>query len=233
MKFEAEVTDVIQRTYNVKSIRFSRPASFDYRPGQFMFISVKSGQGELLKKPFTISSSPTERDIIEFTKKLSDHPFSRALSVLEVGDWVAIDGPYGDFTFEGEFERIGMLSGGIGITPLRSICRYCLDTNLKTKIRLLYGNRTEEDIVFRKEFEEMQKLSMNLKVVFAVDEASKAWNGYVGRIDAEMVKKEIPDYLETVFYTCGPPAMVEAMERLLNDLGLHEEQIKTENFPGY
>jgi ferredoxin-NADP reductase len=97
----------------------------------------------------------------------------------------------------------------------------------------LYGNRTEEDIVFRKEFEEMQKLSMNLKVVFAVDEASKAWNGYVGRIDAEMVKKEIPDYLETVFYTCGPPAMVEAMERLLNDLGLHEEQIKTENFPGY
>jgi ferredoxin-NADP reductase len=126
-----------------------------------------------------------------------------------------------------------MLSGGIGITPLRSICRYCLDTNLKTKTTLLYGNRTEEDIVFRKEFEEMQRLNMNLKVVFAVDEANKAWTGYVGRIDAEMVKKEIPNYLETVFYTCGPPAMVEAMEGLLNDLGLPEEQMKTENFPGY
>jgi len=232
MKFETKVTDIIQRAYNVKSVRFSRPASFNYKPGQFMFITIKSEQNELLKKHFTISSSPTEREHIEFTKKLTDHPFSRTLNALRVGGWAAIDGPYGDFTFEGEFEKIGLLSGGIGITPLRSICKYCLDTRSRTKIALLYGNSAEEDIVFRKELEDMQKLNSNFRVAFVIAEASDGWTGYVGRIDADMIKKEIPDYMETMFYTCGPPAMVEAMEKLLEELDVPEKQIKTEEFPG-
>lgn len=232
MKFEAKVTNIIQRTYNVKSVRFPRPASFNYKPGQFMFITIKSEQNEPLKKHFTISSSPTEREHIEFTKKLTDHPFSRTLNTLRVGDWAAIDGPYGDFTFEGEFEKIGLLSGGIGITPLRSICKYCLDTRSRTKIALLYANRTEEDIVFRKELEDMQKLNSNFRVAFVIAEANDRWTGYVGRIDADMIKKEIPDYVETMFYTCGPPAMVEAMEKLLEELDVPEKQIKTEKFPG-
>jgi ferredoxin-NADP reductase len=76
MKFETRVMDIIQRTYNVKSFRFLRPVSFDYKPGQYMFITIKSGQ-EQMKKPFSISSSPTEEEFIEFTKKLTDHPFSQ------------------------------------------------------------------------------------------------------------------------------------------------------------
>lgn len=233
MKFETKVTDIIQRTCNVKSVRFPRPASFNYKPGQFMFITIKSEKNELLKKHFTISSSPTEREHLEFTKKLTDHPFSRTLNALRVGDWAAIDGPYGDFTFEGEFERIGLLSGGIGITPLRSICKYCLDTGSRTKIALLYGNRAEEDIVFRKELEDMQKLNSNFRVAFVIAEANDGWTGYVGRIDADMIKKEIPDYVETMFYTCGPPAMVEAMGKLLKELDVPQKRIKTEKFLGF
>jgi ferredoxin-NADP reductase len=63
-----------------------------------------------------------------------------------------------------------MLSGGVGITPLRSICKYCTDTFSKAKITLLYGNRAEEDI-FQRELEEMQKQNKNLRVVLTVDEA--------------------------------------------------------------
>ncbi|MGA3191566.1 MAG: FAD-binding oxidoreductase [Candidatus Bathyarchaeia archaeon] len=233
MKFETKVTDIIQRTYNVKSVRFPRPASFQYKPGQFMFITIKSEQDELLKKHFTISSSPTEREVLEFTKKLTDHPFSRALNALRVSDWASIDGPYGDFTFEGQFEKIGLLSGGIGITPLRSICKYCLDTRSRTKIALLYGNRAEEDIVFRDEFEDMQKLNSNFRVAFVIAEANDRWTGYTGRIDADMIRKEIPDYVETTFYTCGPLVMVEAMEKLLKELDVPEKQIKTEKFLGF
>jgi ferredoxin-NADP reductase len=79
----------------------------------------------------------------------------------------------------------------------------------------------------------MQKLNKNLKVVFTVDEASEQWTGRTGRIDAEMIKKEIPDYLKTVFYTCGPPAMVEAIEKLLRTMRIPEKQIRTESFQGY
>lgn len=232
MKFETRVMDIIQRTYNVKSFRFLRPVSFDYKPGQYVFITIKSGQ-EQMKKPFSISSSPTEEEFIEFTKKLTDHPFSIALATLKAGDWAAVDGPYGNFTFTGEFGKVAMLSGGVGITPLRSICKYCTDTRSKAKVTLLYGNRTEKDVVFQKEFEEMQKFNKNLKVVFTVDEASEQWAGRTGRIDAEMIRKEIPDYLKTVFYTCGPPAMVEAIEKLLRAIRISEERIKTESFQGY
>lgn len=230
MEFEITVADIIQRTYNVKSFRFLKPASFTYKAGQFIFVTIKSGTEEL-RKHFTLSSSPTE-DFIEFTKKLTESNFSTALDALEVGDWAKIDGPYGKFTFEGEFKKIALLSGGIGITPIRSICRYCADNQVDTDIVILYGNRSDKDIVFREELEKMNKQE-KFKVVFTVNESAEGWTGYVGIIDAAMIKREIPDYTERVFYTCGPPAMVEAMDRLLTDLGVSQDYIRKENFYGY
>jgi ferredoxin-NADP reductase len=232
MKFETYVKEIIPRTYNVRSFRFPRPETLSYKPGQFLFVTIKAN-GKELSKHFSISSSPTEKMHIEFTKKLSESEFSTALKALKEGDWARIDAPYGKFTFEGEHERIGLLGGGIGITPLRSICKYCTDMRLNTKITLLYGNRTENDIAFKKELETMQQQNKNLKVVFILNEANSEWRGATGIIDAEMVKKEIPDYKETVFYTCGPPAMVEAMEKLIESLGLPKTQLNREYFAGY
>jgi ferredoxin-NADP reductase len=233
MKFETHVKEIIPRTYNVKSFRFPRPETLSYKPGQYLFVIIRAEDGKELSKPFSISSSPTEKTHIEFTKKLSDSEFSTTLKALKKGDWARIDAPYGKFTFEGEHEKIGLLGGGIGITPLKSICRYCTDKRLNTKITLLYGNRSENDIVFRKEFETMQKQNENLKVVFILNEPSSGWKGATGFISAELIKKEIPDYKETVFYTCGPPAMVEAMEKLIEQLGLPKTQLNREYFAGY
>jgi ferredoxin-NADP reductase len=233
MKFETYVKEVIPRTYNVKSFRFPRPPTLSYKAGQYLIVTIKTESGKELSKPFSISSSPTEKEHLEFTKKLSESEFSTALKALKEGDWARIDAPYGKFTFEGEHEKIGLLGGGIGITPFMSICRYCTDKRLNTKITLLYGNRAESDIVFRKEFEAMQKQNANLKMVFVLNEASSGWKGAIGIIDAEMVKKEISDYKETVFYTCGPPAMVEAMEKLIENLGLPKTQLNREYFAGY
>jgi len=232
MKYETSVSDIIQRTHNVKSFKFPRPKDLQYKAGQFMFVKIKSGDEEM-RKHFTISSSPTEKDHIEFTKKLTGSEFSNALETMQMGDWAAIDAPYGKFTFEGEYEKIGMLSGGIGITPLRSICKYCTDMQLDTEIALLYGNMTETDIVFRKELREMQKRNRDLKVVFTLDQPSEDWTGYTGYINVQMIKKEVPDYMERIFYICGPPGMIRAMENLLRDLNLPKAQIKREVFSGY
>ena len=186
-----------------------------------------------MSKHFSISSSPTEKTHVEFTKKLSESEFSTALKALKEGDWARIDAPYGKFTFKGEHEKIGLLSGGIGITPFMSICRYCTDKRLNTKITLLYGNRSESDIAFKEELETMQEQNENLKVVFTLNEPSSGWKGATGIIDAGLVKKEIIDYKETVFYTCGPPAMVEAMEKLIENIGLPKAQLNREYFTGY
>jgi ferredoxin-NADP reductase len=204
----------------------------NYKAGQYMFVTLKNG-GQEMRKPFSISSSPTEKDYIEFTKKLTGHPFSDRLDALKKDDPVTIDAPFGKFTFEGESERIGLLSGGVGITPLRSICKFCTDMKLKTKVTLLYGNRTDADIVFRQELEKMQRENNNLKVVFTLAEPEANWEGYTGNIDADMIKKEITEYSEAVFYVCGPPAMVQAMENLLKALGVSLGNVKKENFVGY
>ena len=232
MKFETNVKEIIQRTHNVTSFRFPRPAELNYKAGQFLFVTLKA-DGKELSKHFSFSSSPTEKTHIEFTKKLSDSDFSNALRELKSGDWARIDAPYGKFTFEGEHEKIGLLGGGIGITPFMGICKYCTDMCLDTKVTLLYGNRTEEDIVFRKELEALQEQNKNLKIVFTLNEADSGWKGATGFITADMVKKEIPDYRDTVFYTCGPPAMVEIMGKLIEQLGLPKTQLKREYFTGY
>jgi ferredoxin-NADP reductase len=232
MKFETYVKEIVPRTYNVTSFRFPRPGELNYKAGQFLFVTFKA-DGKELSKHFSFSSSPTEKTHIEFTKKHSDSDFSAALKALKNGDWARIDAPYGKFTFEGEHEKIGLLGGGIGITPLMGICKYCTDMRLDTKVTLLYGNRTENDIAFRKELEAMQKQNKNLKVVFTLNEADSGWKGATGFITADMIKKEIPDYKETVFYTCGPPAMVEIMGKLIQQLGLPETQLNREYFTGY
>ncbi len=232
MKFETNVKEIIPRIHNVTSFRFPRPAQLNYKAGQFLFITLKAN-GKELSKHFSFSSSPTEKTHIEFTKKLSDSDFSTALRGLKKGDWARIDAPYGKFTFEGENEKIGLLGGGIGITPFMGICKYCTDMRLDTKVTLLYGNRTESDIAFRKELEALQEQNKNLKVVFTLNEADSGWKGTTGFITAEMIKKEIPDYKETVFYTCGPPAMVEIMGKLIEQLGLPKTQLKREYFTGY
>jgi ferredoxin-NADP reductase len=232
MKFETYVKEIIPRTYNVTSFRFPRPAELNYKAGQFFFVTLKA-DGKELSKHFSFSSSPTEKTHIEFTKKLSDSDFSAALKGLKEGDWARIDAPYGKFTFEGEHEKIGLLAGGIGITPFKSICQYCTDMRLDTKVTLLYGNRTEDDIAFRKQLEALQRQNKNLKVVFILNEAGSGWKGTTGLITADMIKREIPDYKKTVFYTCGPPAMVQIMEKLVGQLGLPETQLKREYFIGY
>ncbi|HJW65699.1 MAG TPA: FAD-dependent oxidoreductase [Candidatus Bathyarchaeia archaeon] len=232
MKFETNVKEIIPRTPNVRSFRFPRPPELDYKAGQFLFITIKQG-GKELGKHFSFSSSPTEKEHIEFTKKFTDSEFSAALKTLKIGDWARIDAPYGQFTFEGEHPKIGMLAGGIGITPLVNICKYCTDKQLNTKIALLYGCRTEADIAFRKELEEMQQQNSNLKIVFTLNEAGSSWKGAIGVINTDMVKREIPDYKETIFYTCGPPAMVDVMEKLVESLGLPKTQLKREYFSGY
>jgi ferredoxin-NADP reductase len=232
VKFETVVKEVIPRTPNVSSFRFPRPEGLDYKAGQFLFVTIKPSGNEL-SKHFSFSSSPTEKEHIEFTKKFTDSEFSAALKALKPGDWARIDAPYGTFTFEGEYPRIGLLAGGIGITPLISICKYCTDKRLDTKVTLLYGCRTEVDIAFKKELEEMQRQNSKLKVVFTVNEPNSGWSGAVGVINVDMVKNEIPSYAETMFYTCGPPAMVEVMEKLVESLGLPKTQLKREYFAGY
>jgi len=231
--FETEVSEIIQRTRNVKSFRFKNKKEADFKAGQFFFVAIKI-DGQERTKHFSFSSSPTETEYIEFTKKLTESEFSKALDRLKTGDWAKLKMPYGSFTFEGKHKRIAFLSGGIGITPIRSICKYIVDKKLDTDIALLYGNRTAGDIIFKEDFETMQKGHPGLKVTQILSEAGPEWPGARGHINRQIIEEKIPDYAERKFYICGPPLMVGSMKKiLLDELKLSRESIITENFTGY
>ena len=232
MKFETRINEIIPRTVDVTSYRFPRPSELTYKPGQYFFITIKQGDRELTKH-FSFSSSPTEKDHFEFTKKFTDHEYSMALKAAKVGDWARIDAPYGQFTFEGEYPKIALLAGGIGITPFMSICKYATDKHLDSIITLFYGCRTEADIAFKEELGSMQNENKNFKMVCIVTQPTSQWKGETGIITADMIKKALPDYKENIFYTCGPPGMVKAMETIIESLGLPKTQMKQEYFTGY
>jgi ferredoxin-NADP reductase len=231
MIFETNVVDTIQRTPDIKSIRFEKPQGFHYLAGQYIFVTLGDDPDQMTKH-FTLSSSPTE-NFLEITKRLTGHPFANALASLSAGGKVSMMGAYGDFTFKGEYNKVGMLSGGIGITPLRSMIKYSIDKKLSVSIILLYSNRFENDIAFRDELEDIQKENPNIKIIETITKPGPDWKGASGRISAEMIKEFMPDYLERTFYTSGPQKMVDAMVSLEREIGVPEKQIKQEYFPGY
>jgi len=232
VEVNSKIKEVIQRNYNVKSFRLEIADWLGFKAGQFLLVTLQGNPK--LKRYLSISNSPTEKSYLEFTKKLTQSDFSMALDNLKAGDEVKIQYPFGKFTLDESAPKVAFLSGGIGITPIRSICKYAVDKNIGTDIVLVYSNRSIRDIVFKDDFSAMSKSYPLLRVAHVLCEAKQGFKCTVGRIDANVIKNEVPDYLERKFYLCGPPQMVEAMRKILADeLGLNTEKIVTENFQGY
>lgn len=231
---QLELIEIITHCCDVRTFRFELPREVAYRPGQYLVMTL-SLFGRDVSKAFSLSSSPTEKGFIEFTKKISDSPFSQALNALEIGKQYSIRMPMGKFTFEGEYPKAAFLSGGIGITPIRSIFKYATDKSLASDLVLLYSSRTPEYLIFRNDFKVMQEANKNLRTIYTLTHCNEKVEGCrMGYIDDEMIRREVPDYSERMFYICGPPAMVDAMRSMLiNKLALPQDRIITEDFVGY
>lgn len=227
-----QIKEIIQRAPGVKSFRLEVKDWIDFSAGQFLCASLISDNES--KRYLSISSSPTERCYIEFTKRITQSDFSKALDNLKPGDSLKIQYPFGKFILQDTSSKIAFLSGGIGITPIRSICKYVVDKNLGIDMVLVYANQSIKGIIFREDFDAMQKQYTRLKVSHVLCEPAPDFKCSIGLINSSIIKNEIPDYLLRKFYLCGPPAMVEAMKKILTEeLSLPKENIITENFVGY
>jgi ferredoxin-NADP reductase len=163
--------------------------------------------------------------------------FSNTLERLKIGDPVKIKMPLGSFGVDESVSKHAFLSGGIGITPIRSMLKDVLDRQLPLDMVLFYSNRSPEDIAFRSELEKMVEGHKNLKVIFSLDTfdvCPAGWKGRRGFINGGMVKEELPDYAERIFYVCGPSVMVTNLAAVLEgQLKIPGKKIKKENFAGY
>lgn len=236
IEFETEVIDVIKRTNHIKSFRFRTPEDVYFIAGQIFNLTIRI-EGKDSTKHFSFSNSPTEKGYIEFTKRITGSVFSGALDRLKEGAWARINMPFGSFAYKDEDEKIAFITGGIGITCVRSICKFICDMKLQADMVLLYSSKTAEDIVFLDDFDKMSSVNSKLKVVYTLtspDVDIRSWTGRTGRISNAMIREEIPDISERVFYLSGPPKMVDSLSSILSDkLDIENNKIRQERFPGY
>ena len=215
----------------MKSFIFAKPENFNFIAGQFitLFLDVQDARGNY--RQFSVASSPTE-DYVMITTTMRGSAFKQKLEQLE-GQKIKARGPFGRFTLQENSEHV-MVAGGIGITPFRSMIKSATDMGNSAKIKLIYSNKTPEDIVFMEDLDLMEKMNEYLEIIHTITRPEgHFWKGVTGRVDEHMIGQHIEDVENSIFYVCGPPAMVDAMQIVLKEMGIAEERIKMERFGGY
>ena len=189
------------------------------------------------RRYFTLASSPTEDEIRLGVKFYPDpSSFKTNLLALPIGGEIIAAQRAGDFVLPKDPKReLVFIAGGIGITPFRSMIQYLLDKNEKRQITLLYSNKKVSDIAYKQVFDQAQK-RLGIKTIYAVTDPGEMLSGssmYNGMIDAAMIQKEIPDFVNKTYYISGPHAMVDAFEQTLKSIGIQRKNIKIDFFPGF
>ena len=213
-------------TEDVIAFLFEPSRKFQFKAGQFLewTLAHPNPDNRGVRRFFTISSSPAE-DFVMLTSKFYEKPstYKQALQKLEPGDEIVISGLGGEFTMPSDkSKKLVFIAGGIGVTPFRSMVKWIIDNNEKRDVVILYSNKTEGDIVFKEIFEKGEKVGVSTIYV------NTDKDGY---IDAEMIRNQVSDYRERMFYIAGPESMVEAFEGMLKGMGV--AGIKKDYFPGY
>lgn len=231
MTFSTRLLERIPRVEGVKTFRFQRIKQYNYTAGQWFVLTIPEGDSYLTKH-FTHSSSPSE-SCIDLTTRLTGSQYKNTLDALPVGTEVEVEGPFGEFTLRDDARRVAFLTGGIGITPIRSILRFMADTGDDREVVLFYGNKDYDSIAFRQELESFSSQLPHVKVVHVLSDPAPDWEGHRGYIRDEVLETELEGADGWAYYVSGPPDMVTAMKDLLTGRGVGRREMVLENFEGY
>lgn len=201
------------------------PFAFD--AGQFVWINTSGNPFNRSEHPFSIASSPGDSRRLSFIiRELGD--YTRRLSSLRPGQRVFVDGPHGVFTLVGRrAEGIALIAGGAGIGPILGLARQLRDLDDPRPIRLVYGNRTLQQMVFQDEIAQMASTMRDFRQSLVVERREIGVEAFIGLIDRAKLESILPRsaYDSWLFYVCGPPVMVEAVSGHLRTLGVPAERV--------
>ena len=221
------------------AFHFEKPGGFAFKAGQFGdFTLTNPGEtdAEGNTRGFSLASAPFEGDLM-FATRMRDTAFKRVLRTMETGTEISLDAPYGSFTLHNNVRIPAVfLTGGIGVTPVRSIVLQAAHDNLLHKIFLFDSNRRPEDSAFLDELIEAHEKNPNYTFIGTMTEMEKTdrrWDGETGYINKAMLDKHVGDLRLPIYYLAGPASMVTAMRKMLNEAGVDDDNIRTEEFSGY
>lgn len=225
--------------YGTMAFHFEKPRGFVYKAGQsgdFTLINPPETGVEGNTRAFTLASAPYETSIMVATR-MRDTAFKRVLKTMELGSEITMDASFGSFTLHSDDTIPAVfLAGGIGVTPMRSMILQATHDKRRHKIVLLYSNRSPEDAPFLDDLTRAQQENPNFTLVATMTEmerSSRKWSGETGFINEAMLTKAVPDLGRPIFYLSGPRGMVAAMRTMLENAGVKDDKIRTEEFSGY
>ncbi len=228
----------IQLGPDMYDLVFESDQKLKFEAGQYLewTLAHKNSDNRGNRRYFTVASSPIEKDIrmgVKFYPNSST--FKQKLLSLKEGEKLMASQLAGDFTLPKDpTQKLVFIAGGIGITPFRSIAQYLMDTKEKRDIVMLYSNKTISEIAYKDIFDNAKNIG--LKAVYTVTHENPVpqdWAGKTGFINEEMIKQEVPDYKDRMYYLSGPHGMVVIFSDLLKKMGVPDSKIKKDFFPGF
>ena len=233
LKYKRQIAD------GTMAFLFEKPQGFVYKAGQSAdctLIDPAETDAEGGTRTFSFASAPCEDDLM-FATRMRDTAFKRVLKTMKPDMELTLDAPHGSFTLHNNVNIPAVfLTGGIGITPVRSIVLQAVHDNVARRILVFYSNRKPEDAAFLDELMELCEKNPNYTFVGTMTQMEKSgcvWHGETGFISKAMLLKYIDDLMLPIYYIDGPPAMVNAMRKLLGEAGVDDDNIRTEEFSGY
>jgi ferredoxin-NADP reductase len=221
------------------AFHFEKPEGFSYKAGQFAdytLIKPSETDAEGNTRGFTLASAPYENDLMLATR-MRDTAFKRVLKKVALGTELKLDAPYGSFTLHNDTQTPAVfLTGGIGVTPVRSIVLQAIHDQVAHRLFVFDSNKRPEDAAFLDEL--MTPRAKNPHYTFVgtmteMEKSSREWHGETGIITKAMLSKYINDLTLPIYYIAGPRGMVAAMRKTLSESGVNDDNIRTEEFSGY
>lgn len=228
---------IFQETPDVKTFRLVNPDGsalpFEHIAGQYLNLKLTI-DGKRVNRSYTIASSPTRNAYVEISVKKAPNGYgSKHLhETWQEGQLISVSAPAGTFFFAGqEAEKVILIAGGIGITPMMSVVRSLTDRGWAGEMYLAFSVRAKPDVVFAHELEDLAARHKNLHVLITLtNDPEAAWSGARGQITKELLEKFVPSFTRGPVMLCGPAPMMTGMRNLLVGMGIPDGEIHQEAF---
>ena len=203
-------------------------APFTYQAGQLAMIGR---DGDDLRVPYSIASAPAESERGGYLEFLTRMDAESRLRDVARGERLLVQGPFGSFTLPGGVGERDLLfvAGGTGIAPLRSMIREAVLTRRRSNLRLLYSARSPNEFPYLAELRGLARRQQIDLALTATREIPSRWRGDRGRITPEKLASLIGT-TDLLCFVCGPASMVDAVPRMLRDLGVDGKRIRIEEW---
>jgi NAD(P)H-flavin reductase len=221
---QAKVSRIRDLTQDVRELELIlwKPNNISFKAGQFISFDLpKEGHPYPVTRPYSIASPPSTSDrVLLLFNLVQGGPGSTYLFGLREGDPVSFKGPAGSFTLrEDATKRILFVATGTGIAPFRSMIPSQLERNSSQSLTLFWGVRSERDLYFQDEFQDLADQYPHFSFVTTLSQAGPEWTGARGRV-SQLAQERVTSVRDLAVYLCGNGSMIQDMTSFIQGKGL-------------